>query len=68
MPEPKEIAEIKRSLKKYREAEEVLLSLAKNQFVPSLCPLHPHHHMLSMELFGVGCWKWTCRFCGQEDS
>ncbi len=68
MPELKEVTKIHRALGEYRKSEKVLISLAKKQFILSLCPLHPNHYELSEKLFGQGYYSWTCGFCGARDS
>lgn len=42
-------------------------------YTPETCPLAgamstEDHWWISQMLFGLGCWQWTCGFCGREDS
>ncbi len=43
---------------------------AQNQFTEETCPLESidtiRHYTLSQMLDGMGCWKWSCPFCGTE--
>jgi len=59
-----------KELDKYLKAMNELKQLAKMQYTPETCPLNsveePGHYHLSQALFGLGCWEWTCGFCGQE--
>lgn len=43
--------------------------LGPRQYTPETCPLNNianDHRELSQALWGCGCWRWTCQFCGEE--
>jgi len=53
---------------KIKKLENLLEEIRKNAKSRTPCPLAHDHYHLSQILFGVGCYQWTCKFCGKKES
>lgn len=67
-PKPnEEILEILKTLDQFLILLRRLRNMARRQYSPRYCPLARYdHYKVSQILWGIGCWKWKCEFCGEE--
>jgi hypothetical protein len=59
---------LKTKVNKFIKLRNELKNYKGKIFEENECPLLEDHYELSEAIFGVGCWQWTCGFCGKVET
>ena len=69
----KQKTKIIKKVKQYIKIRNELISFGSEEaplFLRRECPLgknRKNHYELNESIFGVGCYRWTCGFCGETE-